>query len=87
MTSLIVAITVSHLGYALYVSTILAEITFSTIYKSSIRPVRAILFRAYFINTAANPVVFCLLDNTFRTECLKLYKKKTICAKYLSRTC
>ena len=78
-TSLIVATAVSYIGYILYASTILVKIANPTLYKSSIRPVTAILLRAYFINNAANPVVFCLLDNTFRTECVKLYKK-TICA-------
>jgi hypothetical protein len=50
------------------------------LFNSSISPVREILLRAVFINNAVNPVVYCLLDNTFRTECLKLYKK-TMCAK------
>jgi hypothetical protein len=84
--SLIVATAVSYLGYILYASTILVKIVNPTLYKSSIRPVTGILLRGYFINNAANPVVFCLLDNTFRTECVKLYKK-TICAKCLSKTC
>jgi len=85
-TSLIVATAVSYLGYTIYASTILVKIANPTLYKNSIRPVSAILLRAYFINNAANPVVFCFLDNTFRTECVKLYKK-TMCAKYLSTTC
>jgi hypothetical protein len=78
--SLIVATFVSYLGYIMFVSTIMVKIANPVLFKSSIRPVRAILLRAFFINSAANPVVYCLLDNTFRTECLKLYKK-TMCAK------
>jgi len=78
--SLIVATAVSYLGNIMFASTILVRIANPVLFKNSIRPVTAILLRAFFINNAANPVVFCLLDNTFRTECVKLYKKK-MCAK------
>ena len=84
--SLLVATAVSYSGYIIFVTTNLVNIANPTLGKSSIRPVTAILLRAVFINNAANPVMYCLLDNTFRTECLKLYKK-TFCAKYLSKTC
>ena len=84
--SLLVATAVSYSGYIMFVSTILVNIANPTLDKSSIRPVTAILLRAVFINNAVNPVIYCLLDNTFRTECLKLYKK-TFCAKHLSKTC
>ena len=80
-TSLIVATAVSYLGYIMFACTLLVQVANPTLlYKSSIRPVTEILFRAVFINNAANPVVYCLLDNTFRTECVKLYKK-TMCVK------
>jgi hypothetical protein len=78
--SLIVATFVSYLGNIMFVSTIMVKIGNPVLFKSSISPVRAILLRTVFINNAVNPVVYCLLDNTFRTECLKLYKK-TMCAK------
>ncbi|CAG2244387.1 CCKAR [Mytilus edulis] len=80
--SLIVATAVSYAGYLIYVFTILVKITNPRLYENSIRPATAILLRAYFINNASNPIVFCLIDKTFRKECLKLYKK-TICAKKL----
>ncbi|XP_052086432.1 cholecystokinin receptor type A-like [Mytilus californianus] len=82
--SLIVATTVSYAGYLIYVFTILVKITNPRLYENSIRPATAILLRAYFINNASNPIVFCLIDKTFRKECLKLYKK-TVCAKTLYR--
>ena len=65
----------------MFACTLLVQVANPTLlYKSSTRPVTEILFRAVFINNAANPVVYCLLDNTFRTECVKLYKK-TMCVK------
>ncbi|XP_071141906.1 neuropeptide Y receptor type 5-like [Mytilus edulis] len=37
-------------------------------YQNIVRPVSNILVRGYFVNNAANPIVFCLLDRTFRQE-------------------
>ena len=72
--SLIVATGISYLGYLIYVATIMVKLVNPQLYENSIRPATAILLRAYFINNAVNPVVFCLLDVTFRNECKILYK-------------
>ena len=73
--SLIVATAVSYFGYLLYVSTFLVKLLNPKLYKNSIQPITAILLRAFFVNNAANPIVFCFIDKTFRSECLRLHRK------------
>lgn len=73
--SLIVATVVWFLGILLYGTTILVKQIDRELYNKSIRSVTAILLRAYFINNAANPVVFCFIDNSFRAECFRFYTR------------
>ncbi|XP_052086624.1 olfactory receptor 4K17-like [Mytilus californianus] len=77
--SLMIATAVSYIGNMLYVFTKMVHILNPKMYKNSIRPVSDIIGRGFFVNNATNPVVFCLLDRTFRQECLKLYGK--ICSE------
>ncbi|CAC5410846.1 unnamed protein product [Mytilus coruscus] len=77
--SLMIATAVSYVGNLLYVFTLMYRMLNPKIYHTHIRPVSFILVRAYFINNAINPFVFCLMDRTFRQEFLKLYKN--ICSK------
>ncbi|XP_052086441.1 cholecystokinin receptor type A-like [Mytilus californianus] len=73
--SLMIATAISYIGYMLYVFTLMIKILNPKMYQNIVRPVSNILVRGYFVNNAANPIVFCLFDRTFRQECLKLYGK------------
>ncbi|CAC5402483.1 unnamed protein product [Mytilus coruscus] len=73
--SLMIATAISYLGYMLYVFTFMVMMLNPKMYQNIVRPVSNILVRGYFVNNAANPIVFCLLDSNFRQECLKLYGK------------
>ncbi|VDI63433.1 cholecystokinin B receptor [Mytilus galloprovincialis] len=73
--SLVIATAVSLIGYLVYVFTKMVDIMNPKIYKNIIQKVSNILLRGYFVNNAANSIVFCLFDRTFRQECLKLYGK------------
>lgn len=42
-----------------------------------------ILMRSYFISNITNPIVYCFVDDRFRQECLKLYRK--LCARFRKR--
>ncbi|XP_076084226.1 cholecystokinin receptor type A-like [Mytilus galloprovincialis] len=77
--SLIIATGVSYIGNMLYVFTKMVQILNHTMYQNHIRPIADIIGRGYFVSNASNPIVFCLLDRTFRQECIKLYRK--ICPK------
>ncbi|CAC5408678.1 CCKAR [Mytilus coruscus] len=77
--SLMIATGVSYIGNMLYVFTKMVQILNPTMYQDNIRPISDIIGPGYFVNNASNPIVFCLLDRTFRQECLKLYGK--ICPK------
>ncbi|CAC5417954.1 CCKAR [Mytilus coruscus] len=73
--SLMIATAISYLGYMLFVFTFMVMMLNRKMYQNIVRPVYNILVHGYFVNNAANPIVFCLLDSTFRQECLKLYGK------------
>ncbi|CAG2254117.1 CCKAR [Mytilus edulis] len=77
--SLMIATGVSYIGNMLYVFTKMVQILNHTMYQNHIRPISDIIGRGYFVNNASNPIIFCLLDRTFRHECMKLYGK--ICPK------
>ncbi|XP_052086623.1 high-affinity lysophosphatidic acid receptor-like [Mytilus californianus] len=74
-TSLMIATAISYIGYMLHVFTDIVKMLNPKMYQNIVRQVSQILLRGYFVNNAANPIVFCLLDRTFRQECLKLYGK------------
>ncbi|XP_052086510.1 cholecystokinin receptor type A-like [Mytilus californianus] len=67
--SLMIATAVSYIGNLLYVFTKMVQMLNPKMYQNSIKPVSDILVRGYFINNVSNPIVFSLLDRTFRQEC------------------
>ncbi|CAG2254118.1 cholecystokinin receptor type A-like [Mytilus edulis] len=73
--NLLIATAISLIGYLVYVVTKMVEISYPNIFKNIIKTVSNILLHGYFVNNAANSIVFFLLDRTFRQECLKLYGK------------
>ncbi|XP_052086509.1 5-hydroxytryptamine receptor 2B-like [Mytilus californianus] len=73
--SFMIATAISYLGYMLYVFTFMVIMLNPKMYQNIVQPVSNILLRGYFVNNAANPIVFCLFDRTFRQECLELYGK------------
>ncbi|CAC5425188.1 unnamed protein product [Mytilus coruscus] len=73
--SFMIATAVSYIGHLLYVFTNIVQMLNPKMYQNSIQPVSDILVRGYFINNVSNPIVFSLLDISFRQEFLKLYGK------------
>ncbi|XP_063408172.1 cholecystokinin receptor type A-like [Mytilus trossulus] len=71
--SLMIATAISYIGYMVHNFTFMVIMLNPKMYQNIGRPASNILVRGYFVNNAANPIVFCLLDSTFRQECLKLY--------------
>ncbi|CAC5425187.1 unnamed protein product [Mytilus coruscus] len=71
--SLMIATAVSYIGNLLYVFTLMVKMLNPKMFQQSILPVYNILTLGYFVNNAINPLVFCLLDRSFRHQCLKLY--------------
>lgn len=74
----LVATAVSYVGYLPYNIIIFIKVLNPKAYsviKSALRQFMAVLLRGYFLNNASNPVVYCFLDNRFRTECKKFYSR------------
>jgi hypothetical protein len=74
----LVATAVSYVGYLPYNIIIFIKVLNPKAYsviKSATRPFMAVLLRGYFLNNASNPVVYCFLDNRFRTECKMFYSR------------
>lgn len=74
----LVATAVSYVGYLPYNVIIFLKVLNPKVYSAAKRTLGqfiAILLRGYFLNNASNPVVYCFLDNRFRTECKKFYSR------------
>lgn len=74
----LVATAVSYLGYLPYNFIILIKVLNPKAYRAMDRVLgqfMGVLLRGYFLNNASNPVVYCFLDNRFRTECKKFYSR------------
>lgn len=73
--TLMVATGVSYVGYLVFISTVIVQVTNPTLYKTIDGSTTALLLRSIFINNAANPVVFSFMDARFRSECISIYQR------------
>lgn len=74
--TLIVATGVSSFGYFIYIVTaIVLFVVDPELYNTSAAPFFDIFLRFYLVNNVANPIVYFLKDDKFRSECKSLYQK------------
>lgn len=74
----LVATAVSYVGYLPYNIIIFIKVLNPKAYRAMsnvLGQFMAVLLRGYFLNNASNPVVYCFLDNRFRTECKNFYSR------------
>lgn len=74
----LVATAVSYVGYLPYNIIIFIKVLNPKAYRGMsdvLGQFMSVLLRGYFLNNASNPVVYCFLDNRFRTECKNFYAK------------
>ncbi|CAC5392978.1 unnamed protein product [Mytilus coruscus] len=72
---IMIATGISFVGYILHFCAVIMKTTFRPETLDKIRPVYILIIRGYFLQSAIHPLIYCIVNKTFRKEGKTVYRK------------